>query len=157
MPNTPDIVFRSYEQGLRQDCLNIFDANCPDFFSPLERTEYEKYLDDQANGYEVCLLGDKIVGAFGIWLESTENSRITWIMLDPDTQGTGIGAAMMNRALQRSRDTGASHLDIAASHLSASFFAKFGAKTIKETEDGWGPGMHRVDMVLELSDLATRK
>jgi hypothetical protein len=37
---------------------------------------------------------------------------------------------------------------IAASHRSAPFFARFGAETVRETPDGWGPGMHRIDMEL---------
>ncbi|CCQ10838.1 hypothetical protein PALB_17120 [Pseudoalteromonas luteoviolacea B = ATCC 29581] len=41
-------------------------------------------------------------------------------------------------------------IDIAASHLSAPFFEKFGEKTIKEITDGWGLDMHRVDMELLL-------
>ena len=42
------------------------------------------------------------------------------------------------------------HIKIAANHLSAPFFAKFGAKTVLETKDGWAPDMHRVDMELHL-------
>ena len=42
-------------------------------------------------------------------------------------------------------------IDIAASHLSAPFFKKFGAIEIKIIEDGWGKGMHRVNMKLKLN------
>jgi hypothetical protein len=41
-------------------------------------------------------------------------------------------------------------IDIAASHLSAPFFTRFGAKEVRCTKDGWGAGMHRVDMLLPL-------
>lgn len=151
MSDTSKIAFQPYDEDHRADCLAIFDANCPEYFSPVEREEYEDYLDRLAEGYEVCLSGDKILGAYGIWHESEDSTRLTWIMLDPAAQGTGVGAAMMTRTLQRSREAGAINIGIAASHLSAPFFAKFGAVAIKETEDGWGPGMHRVDMVLDLS------
>ena len=39
-------------------------------------------------------------------------------------------------------------VSIAASHKSAPFFARFGARIVETTPDGWGPGMHRVDMEL---------
>jgi hypothetical protein len=42
---------------------------------------------------------------------------------------------------------GGGRVKIAASHLSAPFFAKFGAVPLRTTDDGWGPGMHRVDMI----------
>jgi hypothetical protein len=31
------------------------------------------------------------------------------------------------------------------------FFARFGAVEARRTSDGWGPGMHRVDMVLAVA------
>ena len=43
-------------------------------------------------------------------------------------------------------------IDIAASHLSAPFFTKFGASTLSETPNGWGQGMHKVDMEIVLED-----
>jgi hypothetical protein len=43
-------------------------------------------------------------------------------------------------------------LDVAASQHSAPFFARFGARELARTDDGWGPGMHRVDMELPLAD-----
>jgi len=41
-------------------------------------------------------------------------------------------------------------IHIAASHLSAPFFEKFGAKVVNRIDNGWGVGMHREDMVMEL-------
>ena len=35
-------------------CLDIFDANCPEFFAPNERQEYENFLNCDSKGYEVC-------------------------------------------------------------------------------------------------------
>jgi len=42
-------------------------------------------------------------------------------------------------------------IDIAASHLSSPFFSKFGAITKNTIKDGWGIGMHRVDMELVIN------
>ncbi|WP_242112849.1 hypothetical protein [Luteimonas aquatica] len=39
-------------------------------------------------------------------------------------------------------------LHISASHKSAPFFARFGALETARVPDGWGPGMHRVEMRL---------
>ena len=41
-------------------------------------------------------------------------------------------------------------IEIAASHKSAPFFAKFGATVTAHTVDGWGNGMDRIDMELLL-------
>ena len=57
---------------------------------------------------------------------------------------------MMNYAKKMAVDHNVNVIDIAASHLSAPFFAKFGAMIIKEIKDGWGLNMHRIDMELLL-------
>ena len=41
-------------------------------------------------------------------------------------------------------------IDIAASHLSASFFKKFGAIELNKIPNGWGENMHRIDMEMNL-------
>ncbi len=54
----------------------------------------------------------------------------------------------MRRVLAAVRTKGAAVLHMAASHRSAPFFARFGARETATTPHGWGPDMHRVDMEL---------
>ncbi|WP_408003019.1 GNAT family N-acetyltransferase [Pseudoalteromonas sp. P1-26] len=53
-------------------------------------------------------------------------------MTSPRVQANGIGTAMMSYAKKMAKDSDMKVIDIAASHLSAPFFEKFGAKTILE-------------------------
>ncbi len=62
----------------------------------------------------------------------------------------GIGSVIMSRVSTLVRASGVSLVTIATSHKSALFFAKCGAVEINFTDNGWGPGMHRVDMELPL-------
>lgn len=144
-----EVRFRDYDPRDRPACLALFDANCPAFFAPNERAEYGDFLDEIEGGYEVCLLDGAVVGAFGlIEGEPGEEPSLRWIMIDPTRQGQGIGSAIMRRVVSRARTDGARLVRIAASHRSAPFFEKSGAKAVRETPDGWGPGMHRIDMEL---------
>jgi len=77
---------------------------------------------------------------------------MNWIMIDPARHGRGIGSAVMAEILARAHQLGCAAIDIAASQLSAPFFARFGANEVRRTSNGWGPGMHRVDMLLPLKD-----
>ena len=147
---TVDISFRYYKNQDREDCLKVFDENCPDFFAPNERSDYADFLDSNPEAYEVCLLGGDIIGAFGLSGNELLHKSINWIMISPRSQGFGIGSIFMERAINLANDSGLSHIEIAASHLSAPFFAKYGALSISEVKDGWGPDMHRVDMELHL-------
>jgi len=143
-----DVTFRPYCNADYQACSDIFDANCPEFFAPNERQEYERFLQDLSEGYEVCEADGRVLGAFGLTGEGEKS--LNWILLDPHTQGTGVGSKIMERVIQSGRMSETSVVNIAASQKSAPFFARFGATTISSTKDGWGPGLDREDMVLSL-------
>ncbi|MGB1298941.1 MAG: hypothetical protein ACPG8A_11730, partial [Psychrobium sp.] len=60
------------------------------------------------------------------------------------------GKQVMEHVITTAVDQGIDKISIAASHLSAPFFARFGAVAVNEIEHGWGQGMHRIDMVLNI-------
>ena len=146
----PGITFRPYSTSDREACLAIFDANCPAFFAVQERADYMSFLDAGPVGYEVCETAGRVVAAFGLADDDGSGAILCWIMLDPGSQRAGIGSAIMKRVITRGRSTQSSLIRIAASHKSAPFFARFGAVAKGRTEDGWGPGLHRIDMELPL-------
>lgn len=145
-----NVSFRPYRSADLADCLDIFDANCPEYFAPNERDEYAAFLADAPNGYTVCALNNSAVGAFGLSDDNDDAWRINWILMHPDAQGHGIGSLIMERALQDARVSGARMLRIATSPRSEGFFARFGAQPVAILEEGWGPGLDRVDMELAL-------
>lgn len=140
--------FRPYADADRHACLEIFDANCPEFFAANERDDYAEFLDAKYDDYEVCELDGRVVAAFGLIRNEEGENRLCWIMLDPSAQGHGLGSAIMNRIMRAGSESDTPVVGIAASHKSAPFFARFGAKELSRTDDGWGPGMHRIDMEL---------
>ena len=141
-------TFRPYTFADKDTCLAIFDANCPDFFAPNERAYYADFLDAELATYELCLVDAHVVGAFGLIGKGADHRRLNWILLSPVSHGRGIGSAIVERIARLARDAGVGVVDIAASHKSAPFFARFGAVAVHATDDGWGPGMHRIDMEL---------
>jgi GNAT superfamily N-acetyltransferase len=144
------VTFRPYSSNDRERCLGLFDANCPEFFAPNERADYLSFLETSENGYELCLIDDEIAGAFGLSGNDASRRRLNWIMLNPQFQGLGAGRAIMEKVAVLAASAGIQVVDIAASHMSAAFFARFGAVAMKVIDNGWGPGMHRVDMELSL-------
>ena len=146
----PNVAFRSYLPGDKEACLNLFDANCPEFFAPNERTDYQRFLEANPNSYELCFGESVVVGAFGLMGDDAHCRDLNWILLSPSSQGLGIGAAIMERVVLDARESAVRVINIAASHKSAPFFAKFGANEVTVSDNGWGPGIHRVDMELRL-------
>lgn len=140
----------AYRPEHRAGCLAMFDANCPDFFAPNERADFVTFLDEEGEGYRVCLdEAGQVAAGFGVYGRG-ESGRVSlnWILVDPTRQGGGWGRGIMDRTLELARAARAGTIDIAASHRSAPFFARFGAVETGRIADGWGPGMHRVDMEL---------
>ncbi|MGB1298170.1 MAG: GNAT family N-acetyltransferase, partial [Psychrobium sp.] len=86
----------------------------------------------------------------GLLKQDDDSYALNWILLSPSAQGIGLGRQIMAHVVQAASDKCISEISIAASHLSAPFFAKFGAKVIEEITDGWGEGMHRLDMILSI-------
>jgi GNAT superfamily N-acetyltransferase len=148
-------TFRAFEVDDTLACMALFDANCPGSFAPNERDAYQAFLASLSGGtddYEVCLEGQALVGAFGLTHRDVSHSTsLRWIVIAPGAQGRGLGRELMARALAGARRRGSTQLQIAASQVSAPFFSRFGAVETLTTPDGWGPGMHRVDMVLALT------
>jgi GNAT superfamily N-acetyltransferase len=139
-------VFRAYEIGDRSACLELFDENCPAFFAPNERNDYARFLGKNPENYVVCLQADRIVGGYGVDPVDTASSALHWILLSPSAHGHGLGSLIMSRVIGELSRLGHSTLHISASHKSAPFFARFGAVELSTIRDGWGPGMHRVEM-----------
>jgi hypothetical protein len=143
----PAASFRPYEAADRDRCLAIFDENCPEYFAPGERAGFAEFLDRSADDYCVCVLNGRVSGGYGLCIEGKGVMSLRWILIARDAQRHGIGHVIMTRTLNGVKKLKAK-LAIAASQKSAPYFAKFGAKEIGTTPDGWGPGMHRVDMEL---------
>jgi hypothetical protein len=62
---TIELRFKRYESADGTLGLGLFDENCPEFFAPNEREDYIEFLNSRTQSYFVCLLGDRIVGAYG--------------------------------------------------------------------------------------------
>ncbi|MFK8041131.1 GNAT family N-acetyltransferase [Congregibacter sp.] len=141
--------FRSFRTDDLQSCLALFDANCPEFFAPNERADYEGFLSKNPATYIVATRNEKLVAAYGV-SSNGQRSSLNWILLARECQGLGLGSTIMKRVVAQAIELKTPVLCIAASHISAPFFARFSAVAGKTTWDGWGPGMHRVDMELPL-------
>lgn len=141
------ISFRTYTSGDRRKVLALFDINTPEHFAPGERKVLEAFLDSAGSRYWIAEQGGAPLAACGLAIEGEGRGRINWFMVDRNAQGQGLGRAFMDFLLTRARQDGMEAIDISASHMSEGFYARFGATTVSRQADGWGPGMHRVDMV----------
>jgi len=144
------IITRTYGQADENHCLALFDGNCPEFFDPGERADYLEFLRSAPASYLVCVQGTELVGAFGVGERAASGLALRWILIAPAAQGQGVGRAPMAQALETCRARRAAALHISASQKSAPFFARFGARAVRTLPQGWGPGLDRVEMLVEI-------
>ena len=147
------IRFRPFTSTDRSACLGLFDTNAPEYFDFDERVDYERFLDNLPARYWVCTREEEVLAAFGFIMDG-ERGRIQWIMVGSNAQGIGIGGLMMRRIRNEAHESGVRFIDIAASQKSAPFFAHYGAEVRMRTEEGWGRGLDRIDMELDLTTVS---
>ncbi len=136
-------------------CLAIFDSNCPEFLDPSERADYEEFLVSHATSksYMVIEQSGDIVAGGGIAFYPDDNTGwFCWGLVKRDRHNQGLGRqltrARIDLALGRE---GIIRLELDTSQKTKAFYESFGFVTKQVTENGYGPGLDRYDMVLSLS------
>ncbi|MDD9891747.1 MAG: GNAT family N-acetyltransferase [Gammaproteobacteria bacterium] len=144
------IEFRDYTGCYFEKCLELFELNCPAYFAEEEREDFKHFLRSQSGPYFLGFSNNTFVCCFGMSRHSEVDCSLNWIMVHPDYQHGGYGAAMMSYFLDYVANLGMQKVFIATSQYAKSFFEKYGAEQLDFIEDGWGKGMHRINMELNL-------
>lgn len=153
--------FKPYSQDNMAACLELFDLNCPRFFAREERSDYSYFLQqlpDSRSTHNVYLLGwreQRLIACFGVARVSSETCALTWIMVHPEYQRQRCGEEMMAQLFTLAAAADYRKVVVSTSQHADQFFARFGAITLRSQNDGWGPGMHRVDMEIILPSVNT--
>ena len=151
---------RPYRPSDKEACLKIFDSNTPQTFLVHERETFAKYLDNHAEGYLVVETADQTVVACGghvIGLDGGAAS-LCWGMAHRDWHGKGLGRFLLtNRLATLAQIPKMKLIRMDTSQKSVEFFAKWGFKTYRITQDHYGPGLHRYEMYLILDDEKIRE
>lgn len=145
-----NVTFRPYCRTDYPACLELFDSNCPEFFAPDERQDYQCFLEGSPEGYEICEVNGRVRGVFGLSGDGTNGKRLDWLMVDSKAHRMGIGAMLVERAIHLGRTSESKTIGLATSQKVAPFYEKYRAQTTSVTKDGYGPGIDRVEMVLPL-------
>lgn len=142
-------AFQPEDTGI---CMTLFQQNCPEYFAPNEQQDFAEYLLRQGNEYCLYKQNGTTVGACGYHLEkNARTARINWIMVAKPYYHSGAGSHIMRDMIARIRTCcEVQRIHISASQHSAPFFARFGATEEKTIKNGWGDGMHRIEMNITL-------
>jgi ribosomal protein S18 acetylase RimI-like enzyme len=136
-------MIRPYNETDKNELLNIFRLNTPEYFDPKEVADYETYLAENAHTYLTVEHENKIAGGVGYHIKEEEKSgQITWIFFHPAYAGLGLGREAVEHcfAIFTSYPV-IEKLVVTTSQKAYKFFEKFGYKLVKTEKDYWGPGL----------------
>ncbi len=134
---------RTYTEGDRDACLAMFDQHAGTSFSPIERPDYERFLDHERGEYYVCEHEGRVVGAGGY-----AGDRLRWLMVSRELQKQGVGRFL---ALWLMRRQAASVVQIDTTPNVVGFYERLGFRIMDRSPDGFAPGYDRVRMMKKMS------
>lgn len=136
----------------RAACLDLFDSNVPDFFLPAERAEFEAFLDDLPGPYFVYEPAGRILASGGYALaEEGRRADLCWGMVHRSLHRQGLGQGLARYRIDRARrHPGLREVALQTSQHTADFYRSLGFKVVDVEPDGFGEGMDRLDMRLDV-------
>ncbi|MDG2286854.1 MAG: GNAT family N-acetyltransferase [Alphaproteobacteria bacterium] len=119
-----------------------------------ELSLFANFLDHEATTYFVLIIEDRAT-ACGGWsiYEDTVTAGLAWGMVRAEHHGHRHGTRLLAWRLGRiAQDPAIRRVVMDSSQHTIGFFEKFGFRVTTQQLDGYGPGLHRYDMVLELDE-----
>jgi len=141
-------MIRPYISSDKEQLLNIFSLNIPEFFDKKELNDFEEYLGQKAETYLTFVADTTIVGGTGYYInEDDKSGRITWIFFDPRYAGQGFGRQSVEYCLKLlSKDIRVEKFIVTTSQLAYKFFEKFDYITTRIEKHYWGEGLDLYEM-----------
>lgn len=150
-------IIRPYHPSDMQACLHIFDMNTPKFFSPAERKDFEQFLTNYAFDWEYQVIENEgmIVACGGHAIrKDAETVDLCWGMVANNMHGTGLGKMLtIARLKAASAIPGVIKVRLDTSQHTQGFYSQFGFEPERIISEGYGAGLDRWEMILNVSNL----
>lgn len=135
-----------YEKKYSESLLSLFDLNCPKYFAPSEKKDFEHYLEFEIEYYFVWNNEDNCVGCGGINLKD-DAFYLSWDLIHPDEQGKGLGTELIHHRLRFIHNLRENpKIRVRTSQYAAPFYAKNGFREMKYVAHYWAPRFDLVEM-----------
>ncbi len=133
-------------------CIELMRGNVPRYFTEGELDEFAGWLSAGRSPFLVVEEGGEIVACGGYRIDDTRGEAgLTWGMVRRDRQRHGLGSLLLaERLAMIAREAQVRAVVLDTSQLSRPFYERHGFRAVAETPDGYGPGLDRIDMRLEL-------
>lgn len=144
---------RDYHPSDRTACLEIFRSNVPLYFAAGDEAEFLGFLDNLPGPYIVMEKGPEIIACGGYGLEpSTGTASLCWGMVRQDQHRQGLGRFLLETRLRHMTEVGQVRwVLLNTSQHTQGFYEKYGFRLLRKIPNGYGDGLDRCEMRLELN------
>ena len=148
------LKYRPYQAEDKDRCIEIFMSNTPQYFGVEEAEEFRQFLETLPCDYFVVTQDDEIVACGGHGYHGKKQAMVLcWGMVHADLHKQRLGQFMLiERLKQIYKDFGPMVVQIDTSQHSQGFFERYGFQVKEITENYFAPGLHRVNMELQLDE-----
>ncbi len=140
---------RLYRPADASACLSIFDSNVPTYFAPEERSDFERFLQEQAMdcAFQVIERDGSIVACGGLSRRGDGSAGFCWGMVQRALHRHGLGRELaVVRLQQAGRDASIARITLSTSQHTQGFYAGLGFQVTRVVPDGHGAGIDAVEM-----------
>jgi ribosomal-protein-alanine N-acetyltransferase len=132
-------MIRKYSNSDKPKIIELLRKNTPEYFDSSEEKDFENYLDNEVEDYFVYEIDSEIIGAGGInYFTEQKLARISWDMINPNSQGNGIGKKLTQYRINYLNENPKIELIIVrTTQLVYKFYEKMGFKLEKVEKDFW--------------------
>jgi len=149
------VDIRPYSAADLDACLAIFDTNVPRYFIPAERAPYRAFLEALPGPYLVLTdASGTVVACGGHAANPDEPGRadLCWGMVRQEKHRRGLGRQLIHARIDAAkRDPSVRVIALNTSQHTTGFYERFGFRVTDVEPDGYGPGLDRCEMRLELN------
>lgn len=132
-------MIRKYLNKDKSKLIKILRRNTPEYFDVAEESDFKNYLENEVEDYFVYEVNSDIIGAGGInYFPEERSARISWDMIDPKSQGRGIGKKLIQYRINHlNGNTGIEFIIVRTTQVAYKFYEKMGFELEKVEKDFW--------------------
>ncbi len=144
-------MIRRYTKNDKPKLIELLRQNTPQYFAVSEESDFENYLDKEVEDYFVYEEKSQIIGAGGInYFLSEKLARISWDIIDPKSQGKGIGKQLAQfRINHLKKNPEIEIISVRTSQFAYKFYEKMGFELEKVEKDFWAKNFHLYQMKMK--------
>lgn len=132
-------MIRPYRKEDKEELLALMRHHIPRYFAASEESDFNRYLDHEAEDYFVVEESGQIIGSGGVnYFPEDRIARISWDFVHPEFQGKGVGKKLTQYRIEHIKNKApVNTIVVRTSQMAYQFYQKLGFDLEKIEKDFW--------------------